>query len=112
MKRLLLIYSMLPAFFLGAALCSNGAGQTAPPSTSKSLALGLVATSHQREIEEHFRDFVFYLSRQYHSAADAEGKVVVAATVAELDILGVSPSRLTGAEGNQEYFLHARKPRA
>lgn len=84
MKRLLLIYSMLPAFFLGAALCSNGAGQTAPPSTSKSLALGLVATSHQREIEEHFRDFVFYLSRQYHSAADAEGKVVVAATVPEL----------------------------
>ena len=84
MKRLLLIYSMLPAFFLGVALCSNGAGQTAPPPTSKSLALGLVATSHQREIEEHFRDFVFYLSRQYHSAADAEGKVVVAASVPDL----------------------------
>jgi 23S rRNA (cytidine1920-2'-O)/16S rRNA (cytidine1409-2'-O)-methyltransferase len=26
-----------------------------------------------------------------------------------LECLGVSPSRLTGAEGNQEYFLHARK---
>jgi predicted rRNA methylase YqxC with S4 and FtsJ domains len=23
--------------------------------------------------------------------------------------LGLQPSRLTGAEGNQEYFLHARK---
>ncbi len=26
-----------------------------------------------------------------------------------LDYLGVLPSRLLGAEGNQEYFLHARK---
>jgi 23S rRNA (cytidine1920-2'-O)/16S rRNA (cytidine1409-2'-O)-methyltransferase len=32
-------------------------------------------------------------------AADAEG----------LECLGVRPSRLPGAEGNQEYFLHARK---
>ncbi len=27
-----------------------------------------------------------------------------------LEILGVRPSHLPGAEGNQEYFLHARKP--
>jgi 23S rRNA (cytidine1920-2'-O)/16S rRNA (cytidine1409-2'-O)-methyltransferase len=27
----------------------------------------------------------------------------------KLTILGVAPSRLVGAEGNQEYFLHARK---
>jgi 23S rRNA (cytidine1920-2'-O)/16S rRNA (cytidine1409-2'-O)-methyltransferase len=39
-------------------------------------------------------------------------KVRMAATVAELKILGVTPSRLPGAEGNQEYFLHARKIRA
>ncbi len=26
-----------------------------------------------------------------------------------LEYLGVRPSRLLGAEGNQEYFLHARK---
>ena len=39
-------------------------------------------------------------------------KVRIAATVAELEILGVAPSRLTGAEGNQEYFLHARKTKA
>lgn len=83
MKRILLIYSLLPAIFLG-ALCSNAAGQSTPPSASRSLALGLVATTHQREIEDHFRDFVVYLSRQYHSAADAEGKVVVVASVAEL----------------------------
>jgi 23S rRNA (cytidine1920-2'-O)/16S rRNA (cytidine1409-2'-O)-methyltransferase len=27
-----------------------------------------------------------------------------------LNCVGVAPSRLAGAEGNQEYFLHARKP--
>jgi 23S rRNA (cytidine1920-2'-O)/16S rRNA (cytidine1409-2'-O)-methyltransferase len=32
-----------------------------------------------------------------------------AATQFGLEVLGVRPSRLPGAEGNQEYFLHARK---
>jgi 23S rRNA (cytidine1920-2'-O)/16S rRNA (cytidine1409-2'-O)-methyltransferase len=32
-----------------------------------------------------------------------------AATQAGLEVLGMRPSRLAGAEGNQEYFLHARK---
>jgi 23S rRNA (cytidine1920-2'-O)/16S rRNA (cytidine1409-2'-O)-methyltransferase len=33
-----------------------------------------------------------------------------AATKRALELLGTRPSRLVGAEGNQEYFLHARKP--
>jgi len=32
-----------------------------------------------------------------------------AAIESGLEILGVQPSHLVGAEGNQEYFLHARK---
>jgi len=36
-------------------------------------------------------------------------KIRVAAVANDLEILGVRPSRLPGAEGNQEYFLHARK---
>jgi 23S rRNA (cytidine1920-2'-O)/16S rRNA (cytidine1409-2'-O)-methyltransferase len=36
-------------------------------------------------------------------------KVHAAAVTAGLEIAGVSPSHLPGAEGNQEYFLHARK---
>jgi 23S rRNA (cytidine1920-2'-O)/16S rRNA (cytidine1409-2'-O)-methyltransferase len=36
-------------------------------------------------------------------------KVRHAADAAGLECLGVHPSRLPGAEGNQEYFLHARK---
>jgi len=39
-------------------------------------------------------------------------KVRMAATIAELEIVGLAPSRLPGAEGNLEYFLHARKVRA
>ena len=35
--------------------------------------------------------------------------VETAAKSGGLTILGVLPSRLTGAEGNQEFFLHARK---
>ena len=36
-------------------------------------------------------------------------RVSQAAESLELEILGVFPSHLIGAEGNQEYFLHARK---
>jgi 23S rRNA (cytidine1920-2'-O)/16S rRNA (cytidine1409-2'-O)-methyltransferase len=41
--------------------------------------------------------------------AKAVEKVRVSASAADLQILGVSPSHLSGAEGNLEYFLHARK---
>lgn len=36
-------------------------------------------------------------------------RVRAAAADAGLEILGVRPSHVTGAEGNQEYFLHARR---
>jgi 23S rRNA (cytidine1920-2'-O)/16S rRNA (cytidine1409-2'-O)-methyltransferase len=36
-------------------------------------------------------------------------RVVAAATEAGIERLGVRPSHLTGAEGNQEFFLHARR---
>jgi 23S rRNA (cytidine1920-2'-O)/16S rRNA (cytidine1409-2'-O)-methyltransferase len=34
-----------------------------------------------------------------------------AASQAGLEVLGIRPSRLAGAEGNQEFFLHARRKR-
>ncbi len=36
-------------------------------------------------------------------------KVVDAAVELRFEICGVKPSRLPGAEGNQEFFLHARQ---
>ena len=44
---------------------------------------------------------------QLHGRAIAS--VSAAAEKSGLAILGVRPSRVTGAEGNQEYFLHARR---
>ncbi|MHB8486593.1 MAG: TlyA family RNA methyltransferase [Candidatus Acidiferrales bacterium] len=40
----------------------------------------------------------------------AIASVRAAAEKAGLEVLGVGPSRVTGKEGNQEYFLHARLP--
>jgi 23S rRNA (cytidine1920-2'-O)/16S rRNA (cytidine1409-2'-O)-methyltransferase len=37
--------------------------------------------------------------------------VTQAAAAAGFEIVGVRPSKLAGAEGNQEFFLHARRPR-
>jgi 23S rRNA (cytidine1920-2'-O)/16S rRNA (cytidine1409-2'-O)-methyltransferase len=45
--------------------------------------------------------------KELHEKAIA--KVRQAATELGLQFVGVSPSRLAGTEGNQEYFLHARK---
>ncbi len=45
--------------------------------------------------------------RERHAAAIAA--VREAAEALGLKVLGVTPSRLPGAEGNQEYFLHGRK---
>ncbi len=39
-------------------------------------------------------------------------RVVAAAQLLGLEILGVKPSHLPGAEGNQEFFLHARRAAA
>jgi 23S rRNA (cytidine1920-2'-O)/16S rRNA (cytidine1409-2'-O)-methyltransferase len=39
----------------------------------------------------------------------ATESVRLAAEAAGLQVLGLQPSRITGAEGNQEFFLHARK---
>lgn len=43
---------------------------------------------------------------QHQKAVD---RVTHAATGAGLEIAGVRPSRVTGAEGNQEFFLHVRR---
>jgi len=83
MNRLLPLRLLL-GVFAASILASNAAAQTTPLSSSKTLTLGLVSTAAPREIEEHFREFVLYLSRRYHSAADAGGKVTVVGSLAEL----------------------------
>jgi len=47
--------------------------------------------------------------RDKHLHMRATESVWRAAEAAGLQVLGLQPSRLTGTEGNQEFFLHARK---
>jgi len=70
-------------------------------------------------------DFVFLIKPQFELEKREIGKggivrdatlhqraidrVTQAAKDARLEVVGVRPSRVTGAEGNQEFFLHARR---
>ena len=81
-RRLSLI--AVAAFFCGAILDSNAAGQTPNRAEVKTLALGIVSEMNQKEIEAYYRDFIFYVARKLSSAPEVEGKVIVASTPSEL----------------------------
>ena len=46
----------------------------------KSITLGLVSQTSQKEIEEHFRSFVRYVAQRLGSAPAIEGKVIIVST--------------------------------
>ena len=72
------------AFLVNPTLGSIACGQSANGFTTNSLTLGIVAASHQREIEEHFRPFVTYVARRLFSTVDVEGKIIIVPTLPEL----------------------------
>ena len=82
MKR----YAVISPLWLVICLCnaSNATAQATNSVPTSSITLGIVSASHQREIEEHFREFVSYVSHKYFSASGAEGKVLVVSTLPEL----------------------------
>lgn len=80
-RRLSIIFAIV---FLGSIVGSSAAGQTLEGAGTKTLSLGIVSEIFQKEIEEHFRDFVRYVARRLSSASDIEGKVVIAAAPSEL----------------------------
>ena len=80
-RRLYVILALL--FMLG----RNAAGQTSDRLQTKTISLGIVSETHQKEIQEHFRDFVDYVARKLSSALAVEGKVVIAAKAPELAVL-------------------------
>ena len=51
--------------------------QTAGPLKVKSITLGLVSGTFQKEIDTHFQDFVVYVARQLAAGTNVEGKVVI-----------------------------------
>jgi phosphonate transport system substrate-binding protein len=72
------------ALLSGLGGTSNVAAQSRETVEVKTLTLGMVSESHRNEIEEHFRDFVRYVTRKLSSSREIEAKVVTAATPLEL----------------------------
>ena len=56
------------------------AGQTTGPVKVKSLTLGLVSATSQKEIEAHFQNFVRYVARKLGAGPETEGKVIIVPT--------------------------------
>ena len=98
--------STRPGPFLCAlfVLCSgsSAAGQTPQTSETRNLTLGIVAETHQKEIEEHFREFARYLARKISAPTTYEGKVVVTSTLPEL-------AKLLD-QGTVDYYMESPYP--
>jgi ABC-type phosphate/phosphonate transport system substrate-binding protein len=63
---------------------SRAVGQTRRGFEVKTITLGIVAETNQKEIEKHFQDFVRYLAKNLSSASKIEGRIVVATTQSRL----------------------------
>ena len=78
-RRLAFVYSIATLLF-DITLGSHAVGQTPGGVEAKTITLGIVAPMNQKEVEEHFRDFVRYVARKLSSAPAIEGRIVVAPT--------------------------------
>jgi phosphonate transport system substrate-binding protein len=78
-RRLAVVYAIATLLF-DIILGSHAVGQTPGRVEAKTITLGLVAPMNQKEIEQHFRDFVRYVARRLSSASAIEGRVVVSPT--------------------------------
>ena len=78
-RRLAFVYSIATLLF-DITLGFHAVGQTPGKVEAKTITLGIVAPMNQKEVEEHFRDFVSYVARKLSSASAIEGRIVVAPT--------------------------------
>ncbi|MGH7795147.1 MAG: hypothetical protein ACREQ2_09640, partial [Candidatus Binatia bacterium] len=77
--------AIVPAILLfDIILGSRAVGQTPARSEAKTITLGIVAATDQKEIEAHFQDFVRYLARKLSAASKIEGRIVLAPTQSRL----------------------------
>jgi phosphonate transport system substrate-binding protein len=77
----------IATFLFGIVLGLPALGQTPGGVETKTLTLGIVSQIHQKEIEEHFRDFVGYVAKKLSPASAIEGRIIVAPTPPELAAL-------------------------
>jgi phosphonate transport system substrate-binding protein len=78
-RRLAFAYA-IAALLFDITLGSHVMGQTPGGVEAKTITLGIVAPMNQKEVEEHFRDFVRYVARKLSSVPAIEGRIVVAPT--------------------------------
>jgi phosphonate transport system substrate-binding protein len=78
-RRLAFAYA-IAALLFDITLGSHVMGQTPGGVEAETITLGIVAPMNQKEVEEHFRDFVRYVARKLSSASAIEGRIVVAPT--------------------------------
>lgn len=67
----------LTALFLSVTSGPATAGQATGPVKVKSLTLGLVSGTSQKEIEAHFQNFIRYVAGKLGSNQETEGQVVI-----------------------------------
>lgn len=69
---------------LALGFISLAAAQTAGSFEGKTITLGLVAEANQKEIEQHFQEFVRYLAEKLSSGTKIDGRVVAVPTQSRL----------------------------
>jgi phosphonate transport system substrate-binding protein len=84
MRKLKVSYA-IATFLFGIVLGLPALGQTPSRVETKTLTLGIVSQINQKEIEEHFRDFVGYVAKKLSSAI--EGRIIIAPAPPELAAL-------------------------
>jgi phosphonate transport system substrate-binding protein len=69
-------FAIIPALLLcGIILRGQLWGQASKRPEAKTITLALVAETHQKEVEEHFKDFVSYVARKLSPERNLEGRV-------------------------------------
>lgn len=87
------LFNIIPGF--------RAVGQTAGVE-AKTITLGIVSPVNQKEIEEHFRDFVRYVARKLAASQPIEGSIVVAPSQSGL------AKHL--AEGKVDFYMESSYP--
>ena len=83
-RRLVCVFAMAALLFGDSLLGSQVLGQPSGRAAAKTITLGIVAETNQKEVEEHFREFVRYVARKLSTASAIEGRIAMAPTQARL----------------------------
>jgi phosphonate transport system substrate-binding protein len=80
----LALVSIIATLSFGIFADFHAVAQTRDTVEAKTITLGIVSPTNQKQIEERFRDFVRYVARNLSSSPPVEGRVVVAPTQSAL----------------------------